>query len=85
MGIYETSTATPTVTYFLQQGHTYSNKPTPSNSAIPYELIGVNYIQMTTAPYTVFSAEEANGLLLDYNVVNPLTIYILILLSMLGI
>ena len=26
---------TPTVTYFLQHGHTYSNKAPPRNSAIP--------------------------------------------------
>ena len=29
------SKPTPTVTHFLQQGHTYSNKATPPNSANP--------------------------------------------------
>jgi hypothetical protein len=29
-------TPTPTVTHLLQQGHTYSNRATPSNSAIPW-------------------------------------------------
>ena len=32
----ETSKPAPIVTHFLQQGHTYSNKTTPPNSAIPY-------------------------------------------------
>jgi hypothetical protein len=27
---------TPTMTYFLQQGHTYSNKATPPNNDIPW-------------------------------------------------
>lgn len=36
------------MTHFLQQGYTYSSKALPPNSAIPYELIGVNYIQSTT-------------------------------------
>ena len=31
----EISRAKPTVTPFLQQGHTYSNKATPHNSATP--------------------------------------------------
>ena len=35
----------PLVTHFLQQGHTYSNKATPPNSATPYEIMGANYIQ----------------------------------------
>ena len=30
------SKPTLTVTYFLQQGHTYSNKVTPPNSATPW-------------------------------------------------
>ena len=30
------SKPTPTVTHFLQQGHTYSNKAIPPNSAIPH-------------------------------------------------
>jgi hypothetical protein len=29
------SLSTPTMTYFLQQGHIYSNKAIPSNSATP--------------------------------------------------
>ena len=32
----ETSKTIPTVTHFLQQGHTYSDKTTPPNSATPY-------------------------------------------------
>ena len=31
-----TSKSTPTVTHFFQQGHTYSNKATPPNSAISH-------------------------------------------------
>ena len=34
---------TPTVTHFLQQGHTYSNKATPPNSATPCD----KYFQTT--------------------------------------
>jgi hypothetical protein len=33
---YMTSKLTPIVIYFLQQGHNYSNKATPSNNATPY-------------------------------------------------
>ena len=36
MSIYETSKPASTVTHFLQQGHTYSNKATPPNCATPY-------------------------------------------------
>jgi hypothetical protein len=36
------------MTYFLQQDHTYSNKATPPNSAIPYVPFGPIYIQITT-------------------------------------
>ena len=35
------------MTYFLQQGYTHSNKATSPNSATPYEIMGVNYIQTT--------------------------------------
>ena len=38
---------TPTVTYFLKQTHTYSDKTIPLNSATPYELMGVNSIPIT--------------------------------------
>ena len=38
------------MTHFLQQGYTHSNKVTP-NSNTPYELMGVKYIQTTTAPH----------------------------------
>jgi hypothetical protein len=39
------SKPTPTVTHFLQQGHTHSIKATPSSSAIPWAM----HIQIT--PY----------------------------------
>jgi hypothetical protein len=39
------SKPTPTVTHFFQQGHTYSNKATPPNSAISR----AKHIQTTTA------------------------------------
>ena len=48
LSIYETSKPTPTVTHFLQQGHTYLNEVTPPNSATPYEIVGVNYLQSAT-------------------------------------
>ena len=38
------SKPTPTVTHFLKQGHTYSNKATPPSSATP----SVKHIQTTT-------------------------------------
>jgi hypothetical protein len=38
------SKPTPTVTHFLQQGHTYSNKTSPLNSAAPW----AKHIQTTT-------------------------------------
>jgi hypothetical protein len=38
------SKPTPTVTHFLQQGHTYSNKAKPPNSATPW----AKHIQTTT-------------------------------------
>lgn len=41
----ETSKPIPTVTYFRQQGHIYSNKSTPPNSATLCELMGTNSIQ----------------------------------------
>jgi hypothetical protein len=37
--------STPTVTHLLQQGHTYSNRVTPSNSATPW----IVHIQTITA------------------------------------
>ena len=40
VSIYETSKSTSTVTQFLQQGYTYSNKAIPPNSVIPYEFMG---------------------------------------------
>ena len=51
LSIYETSKTTSTVTHFLQQGNTYSNKTTPPNSDTPYELMGNSYIQTTTVGY----------------------------------
>ena len=39
---------TATVTHFLQQGHTHSNKATPPNSTSLYEIMDHNYIQTTT-------------------------------------
>ena len=36
LSIYETSKPIPRVKYFLQQGHTYSNKAIPCNSATSY-------------------------------------------------
>ena len=42
------SKSIPTVTYFLQHSHTYSNKPTPPNTATPYGLMGATFIQTTT-------------------------------------
>ena len=36
------------MTHFLQQGYTYSNKATPPNIAIVYELMGAKYIQTAT-------------------------------------
>jgi len=35
----------PSVTYFLQQGHTHFNKVTPPNSTSPYEPMGAIFIQ----------------------------------------
>jgi hypothetical protein len=37
----------PTVTHFLQQGHTYSNKTTPLNGATPW----AKHIQIITPLY----------------------------------
>jgi hypothetical protein len=42
--LHRASKPTPTVTHFLQQGHTYSNKATPPNTAAPW----VKHIQTTT-------------------------------------
>ena len=36
----DTSKTSPTVTHFLQQGHTYFNKATPPNSATPFGIMG---------------------------------------------
>lgn len=38
--------------YFLQQYHAYINKAMPNKSATLYEVLGVNYIQTTTATRT---------------------------------
>ena len=46
--VCETLKSASTVTHFLQQGHTYSNKATPPNSVIPYEIMGANCIQTPT-------------------------------------
>jgi hypothetical protein len=35
------------VTYFLQKGHTYSNKATPPSNATHYEPMGARFIQTT--------------------------------------
>jgi hypothetical protein len=37
LSIRDQTPSLPTVTHFLQQGHTYSNKAIPSNSATPNE------------------------------------------------
>jgi hypothetical protein len=37
LSIYDTSKPTSIVSHFLQQGHSYSNKATPPNSATLYE------------------------------------------------
>jgi hypothetical protein len=42
------SQSLPQETYILQQGHTYPNKATPSNSAIPCGLMEATVIQATT-------------------------------------
>lgn len=41
----ETTKPTPTVAYFLQEGHTQSKKATPPSSASLYKLMGASYIQ----------------------------------------
>jgi hypothetical protein len=46
---------TPTVQHFLQQGHTYSNKPIPPNDPTP----GVKHIQATT-PHTLQTSKHNN-------------------------
>ena len=46
---WKTLKSTLTVTHILQQGHTYCNKATPPNSTTPYEIMGANYFQTTTA------------------------------------
>lgn len=53
--ISETSKTTPTVTYFLQKGHSFINKDTSPNSVINYsiniqthESMGAMLIQITT-------------------------------------
>ena len=46
LSIYETSKPSSTVTHFLQQGHTYSNKATIPNGVIPTSL-STTIIKMT--------------------------------------
>ena len=48
------SKPTPTVTHFLQQGHTYLKKARPSNSATPW----AKYIQATTPLVLQFKYED---------------------------
>ena len=48
LSIYEALKHTPTLAHFLLQDYTDSSKATPPNSATPYEIIGVSYIQITT-------------------------------------
>jgi hypothetical protein len=50
------SKSTPTVTHFLQQDHTYSNKATPLNSATPW----VKHIQITTHTYRKTKKQRKN-------------------------
>lgn len=44
----KTAKLTPTVAYFLQQSHSYSNKVILPNSATAYRPIGAIFIQTTT-------------------------------------
>jgi hypothetical protein len=55
----ETSKPAFIVTYFLQQGHTQSNKATPPNSATPYGPIGAIFVQTTINPE--YENEETTG------------------------
>jgi hypothetical protein len=48
---------TPTMTHFLQQGHTHSNKAIPTNSAIPW----AKYIQTSTPAYTELTVSRENS------------------------
>ena len=64
LSVNETSKPALTVTYFLQQGHTYSKKATPLNSATPYwlsiqahESIGAIHTQITTHCNHEFTAD----------------------------
>ena len=39
--------SSPTLSHFLQQGHTYFNEATSPNSATPYEPVGALFVQRT--------------------------------------
>ena len=46
--------ALPTVTPFPQQGHTHSKRVILSNSATPYEITEVNYIQLLQKVFSLY-------------------------------
>ena len=56
------SKPTPTVTHFFQQGHTYSNKSIPPNSATP----GAKHIQTRNIHYLQFTSKCINYKMCEY-------------------
>jgi len=55
----KTSQPTFPVTYFLQHGHTYSNKAPPPNSATPYTTSIQAYEPMVVIPIQIITADKS--------------------------
>ena len=66
LSIYVTSKPTPTVAHFLQQSHTYSNKVTPPNNAIPYGSIIQMHESMGAIPTP---NHHTSGLLVGHKII----------------
>ena len=69
LSIHETSKNVSTVTYFFQQGHTYSNNSMPPNSATPY---GQDFKHMGTIQTITHTIKDFLPLILSVSLSFPL-------------